>query len=81
MTPYTYTFQSSQPLTEEQLEFLNSHLGDLPFQDYENYSDVPEFITDVLLTDICFEEKTEQFKCPIDYAGCTQNCGNYGCGN
>lgn len=22
-----------------------------------------------------------QWKCPINYQGCTQNCGNYGCGN
>lgn len=21
------------------------------------------------------------FKCPINFEGCTKNCGNYGCGN
>jgi hypothetical protein len=49
MTPFTYTFQTSQPLTDEQLEFLNSHLCNLPFQDYDNMSDVPEFTTDIEL--------------------------------
>jgi hypothetical protein len=22
-----------------------------------------------------------KWKCPIDYPGCTKNCGSYGCGN
>ena len=26
-------------------------------------------------------ECSQEFKCPIGTEGCTENCGNYGCGN
>lgn len=26
-------------------------------------------------------KRARQWKCPINYPGCTKNCGNYGCGN
>jgi hypothetical protein len=26
-------------------------------------------------------KKADGFKCPINYEGCTKNCGSYGCGN
>lgn len=28
-----------------------------------------------------FPEADDGWKCPINYDGCTANCGNYGCGN
>jgi len=50
MTPFTYTFQTSQPLTDEQLEFLNYQLHVcLPSDDDGSLSDYPEFMTDIEL--------------------------------
>lgn len=41
----TYTFKTSQPLTQYQLDFLNEQLNNLPSKDWEDFLDVPEFTT------------------------------------
>ena len=46
---YTYNFQTSHPLTEAQIEFLNENLFDnLPSQN-EDLDDIPEWTTEILL--------------------------------
>lgn len=42
-----YNFETSQPLTDYQLEFLNAQLQNIPTRDEDNLSDIPEWITDI----------------------------------
>lgn len=46
-TDITYSFTSSQPLTVEQLNYLNHCLQNLPTTDEENFLDIPECTTDI----------------------------------
>jgi len=43
----TYTFKTSQPLTQYQIDFLNSQFNNLPFKDLNNFDDLPEWITNI----------------------------------
>jgi len=43
-----YTFTSSQPLTKQQLEYLNRCMYNMPSADTEDFSDVPEYTTDIV---------------------------------
>lgn len=40
-----YTFSCSQPLTQQQLDYLDNCLQNLPYQDSEYMLDVPEYTT------------------------------------
>lgn len=46
---FTYTFETSQPLTQQQIQFLNEQLLSLPSNDLDNFTDVPEYTTTVEL--------------------------------
>ena len=47
LTPHTIHFNTSQPLTEQQIFKLNFFIDELLF-DEENEEDIPEFTTEVL---------------------------------
>lgn len=53
-TTYTLTFESSQPLTAEQILHVQNAcfaaVQTLPYHDKVDFSDVPEFTTDVTVT-------------------------------
>lgn len=50
---YTYNFQTSQPLTEAQINWLNEQLLEwLPSADEEDLSDIPEWTTEIKLDDV-----------------------------
>lgn len=40
-----YSFETSQPLTSEQLRAINSALNNLPFADLDEFEDLPEWTT------------------------------------
>lgn len=44
---HTYTFETSQPLTQDQINWLNNHLWDLPSKDIVDFSDIPCWITEI----------------------------------
>ena len=46
---FVYQFETSQPLTQHQIDFLNRQLVNLPNQDTQNFEDVPEFTTEIEL--------------------------------
>lgn len=48
-TVAVYTFTVSQPLTEEQMEYLNAALQKLPCVDKVHYTDLPDWVMDVEL--------------------------------
>lgn len=43
---FIYQFETSQKLTDYQLEFLNEHLRGLPSL-YRSLNDIPEVVTDI----------------------------------
>lgn len=43
-----YTFTTSQPLTKQQLNYLNRCLEELPFSDTVDQLDVPEYTTEIV---------------------------------
>jgi len=48
---YTYNFQTSQPLTEAQIEWLNNQLWDnLPTEN--DLEDIPEWTTEIKLVHV-----------------------------
>jgi hypothetical protein len=47
-TETTYIFTSSQPLTKQQLEYLNRCMYNMPCEDTENCLDLPEYTTDIV---------------------------------
>ena len=49
MSVTVYTFETSQPLTAKQLEFLNKAVSllSLPTEDPEDMLDIPEWTTDI----------------------------------
>lgn len=48
---YTYNFQTSQPLTEAQIEWLNNQLWDnLPTEN--DLEDIPEWTTEIKLDNV-----------------------------
>ena len=48
---YTYNFETSQPLTQTQIDWLNEQLFDnLPSED-ENLSDIPVWTTEIQLVE------------------------------
>jgi len=50
---YTYNFQTSQPLTEAQLKWLNDHLlVYLPSEDEDDLSDIPEWTSEIKLDNV-----------------------------
>lgn len=47
---YTYTFVTSQPLTQTQIDWLNIQLlEELPTEDKDNLSDIPEWTSEIEL--------------------------------
>lgn len=44
---HTYNFQTSQPLTQEQIDYLNDCLLNLPSNDKKYFMDIPEFTTEI----------------------------------
>lgn len=47
-TTYTYNFQTSQPLTQKQIDWLNEQLLDnLPTEDESDLSDIPEWTSEI----------------------------------
>lgn len=49
MSKYTYNFETSQPLTPYQIEFLNDQLLNLPSFNQETLEDIPEWTTEIIL--------------------------------
>ena len=47
MLATTYSFTTSQPLTKQQLEYLNNCFDNLPTTDPQNYSDIPDWNTEI----------------------------------
>lgn len=43
----TYLFNTSQPLTQYQIDFLNEQLQNLPTEHSITLEDIPEWITDI----------------------------------
>lgn len=56
MATYTYNFQTSQPLTQTQIDYINQHiLENLPSEN-EDLEDIPEWTTEIELSDIIEED-------------------------
>ena len=56
MATYTYNFQTSQQLTQYQIDYINLHiLENLPSQN-EELEDIPEWTTELELSDIKEED-------------------------
>jgi hypothetical protein len=56
MATYTYNFQTSQPLTQYQIDYINQLiLENLPSQN-EDLEDIPEWTTELELSEIKEED-------------------------
>ena len=56
MATYTYNFQTSQKLTQYQIDYINQHiLENLPSQN-EELEAIPEWTTELELSDIIEED-------------------------
>lgn len=56
MATYTYNFQTSQPLTQYQIDYINQFIFEnLPSQN-ENLEDIPEWTTEIELVEIKQED-------------------------
>lgn len=56
MATYTYNFQTSQPLTQYQIDYINQLiLENLPSQN-EDLEDIPEWTSELELSDIIEED-------------------------
>jgi hypothetical protein len=45
MYDITYSFITSQPLTKQQIDYINQCLTNLPTTDTEDFLDVPEYVS------------------------------------
>ncbi len=69
------------------LNFLADVLEQRPVAYVTDWQDIRELAMseleggEKLIIKPTFNSSNGSFECPIDYPGCKQNCGNYGCGN
>ena len=55
--------------------------------DFANKEGMPVLLSDLEAAELTSSEAAtkeggkDEWKCPINYTGCTKNCGSYGCGN
>lgn len=52
MKKYTYNFETSQPLTENQIAWLNQQLFENLISENDDLDDIPEWTTEIELVDI-----------------------------
>ena len=45
MPTFTYNFTATQPLNQEQIDYIEKALHSLPYHDKENFLDLPESIS------------------------------------